>query len=86
MLFVTTKGCSNHDLKLKLGKNDHSNKSIWLAVRQLTAHGRRLITRKLSKSSRVAYVIHAILRKSAFILREMDLELVVDYETVFQFC
>ena len=32
MIFVTTKGCRNHDLKLKLGKNDHSYNSIWLAV------------------------------------------------------
>ena len=32
MFFVTPKGCPNHGLKLKLGKNYHSNNSIWLAV------------------------------------------------------
>ena len=33
MFFVTPKGCPNHGLKLKLGKNYHSNNSIWPAVR-----------------------------------------------------
>ena len=33
MFFVTPKGCPNHGLKLELGKNYHSNNSIWPAVR-----------------------------------------------------
>ena len=43
MFFVTPKGCPNHGLKLKLGKNYHSNNSVWLAVitvmRHLIRHG-----------------------------------------------
>ena len=36
MFFVTPKGYRNNGLKLKLGKNYHSNNSIWLAVRNMT--------------------------------------------------
>ena len=43
MFFVTPKGCPNHGLKLELGKNYHSNNSIWPAVRRgdgLDSHNR----------------------------------------------
>ena len=44
MFFVTPKGCPNHGLKLKLGKNYHSNNSIWPAVRHVWyAHSRSLL-------------------------------------------
>ena len=42
-------GCPNHGLKLKLGKNYHSNNSIWLAVHPVINLQGNFVSRPLAQ-------------------------------------